>query len=94
MVDTEEWERAWLERARATAGCAAETREIDAATPVGIIGGEPRFWCFHRDGRAYRMSLRTGRAGDARYVDSTETHPTYAAAERVCAARNGKAVRR
>jgi hypothetical protein len=40
------------------------------------------------------MSLRTGRAGDARYVDSTETHPTYAAAERVCAARNGKAVRR
>jgi hypothetical protein len=94
MSATTEWERAWLERARAVAGCDAETRDIDRATTVGIIDGEPRFWCFHRDGRVYRMSLRTGRAGNARYTNSAETFPTYAAAERVCAERNGKAVRR
>ena len=55
-----------------------------------MIGNTPRFWCFAREGRRYRLSLREGRT----YTNSTETLPTYAAAEAEVALRNRKAVRR
>lgn len=49
-AEAEAWERAWLDRARARAGCDAERRTIDPGIEVGILAdGTIRFWCFHME---------------------------------------------